>query len=142
MRRTVAAGSGRKGYMFAEVSIPAEVLQLDVFVHRGVYPGSDPEVRVYDTSFEGVADANDRARDIDVLDVLEHAVPLGEGLSSCRSGDVPRYLELVRHACARLGWDGGAFRGYRCRVEYPIYGSQVAMLFDPGAEGRAESQSK
>lgn len=141
MRRTVASGSGRKGYMFAEVSIPAEVLQLDVFLHRGVYPGSDPEVRVYDTSFEGVADANDRARDIDVLDVLEHAEPLGEGLSSCRSGDVPRYLELVRHACARLGWDGGAFRGYRCRVEYPIYGSQVAMLFDPASEGGSRKEN-
>lgn len=135
MRRSVPAGSGRKGYVFAEVSTPAEVLQLDVFLHRDVYPGASPSVRVYDTSFEGVADANNPARDIDVLDVLESAEPLGEGVGSARSGDVPRYQELVRHAMGELGWVEGAFRGYRCRVEYPIYGSQVAMLFDPPAEG-------
>lgn len=134
---TVPAGSGRKGHFFAEVSLPAEVLQLDVFLHRSVYPDAGPEVRVYDTSFEGVADANDRARDIDILDVLERVEPMGEGLGVSRSADVPRYLELLRSACARLGWDPGAFRGFRCRVEYPIYGSQVTMLFDPPASGTA-----
>lgn len=131
MRRSVPTGSGRKGYVFAEVSIPAERLQLDVFLHRDVYPGANPAVRVYDTSFEGVADANNRARDIDLLDVLETAESLGEGLGSARSSDVPRYQELIRHALGRLGWGEGAFRGYRCGVEYPIYGSQVVMLFDP-----------
>lgn len=131
MRRTVPAGSGRKGYVFAEVSTPAEVLQLDVYVHRDVYPGSSPTVRVYDTSFEGVADANDPGRDIDVLDVMERSEPLGEGLATARSGDIPRYAELLEFAFEALEWDPAHFRSHRCRVEYPIYGSQVAMLFDP-----------
>jgi hypothetical protein len=131
MRRAVPAGSGRKGYVFAEVSTPAEVLQFDVFLHRDVYPGAAPSVRVYDTSFEGVADANDRARDIDVLDVIESADPLGEGLGASRSPDVPRYPELLRHVCDRLSWRESEFRGFRCRIEYPIYGSQATLLFDP-----------
>jgi hypothetical protein len=131
MRGSVPPGSGRKGHFFAEVSLPVELLQFDVFLHRSVYPGANPEVRVYDTSFEGVADANDRARDIDILDVIERAEPLGDGLAGARSAEVPRYLDLLRHAFHRLGWEAGEFRGFRCRVEYPIYGSQVTMLFDP-----------
>ncbi len=131
MRRAVPAGSGRKGYVFAEVSTPAEVLQFDAFLHRDVYPGSSPCVRIYDTSFEGVADANDRARDIDVLDVLESVEALGEGVGASRSLDVPRYPDLLRHVCNRLSWSESDFRGFRCRIEYPLYGSQVTMLFDP-----------
>ncbi len=131
MRRTVPAGSGRKGYVFAEVSIPAAVMQLDAFVHEGVYPGATPSIRVYDTAFEGVADANDRARDIDALDVAETVESLGTGLSGCRSADVPRYTDLLRQVCARMRWSPESFRGYRCRVEYPLYGTQVTMLFDP-----------
>jgi hypothetical protein len=131
MRRAVPAGSGRKAHAFAEISTPAEVLQFDAFLHRDVYPNAVPSVRVYDTSFEGVADANNPARDIDVLDVIESVDPLGEGLAACRSRDVPRYPELLRHVYGRLGWDESAFRGFRSRVEYPIYGSQLTMLFEP-----------
>lgn len=131
MRRTVPAGSGRKGYVFAEISTPAETLQFDAFLHRDVYPGSGPSIRVYDTSFEGVADVNNPARDIDMLDVVESVEPLGESIGGARSRDVPRYPELLRYAWERLGWRASDFRGFRCRVEYPIYGSQVAMLFDP-----------
>lgn len=131
MRRAVPAGSGRKGYVFAEVSTPAESLQFDAILHRGVYPGSTPSVRVYDTSFEGVADANNPARDIDVLEMLESVEALGEGAAMARSPDVPRYPDLLRHVHSRLGWREEEFRAFRCRVEYPVYGSQVTLLFDP-----------
>ncbi|HZW08393.1 MAG TPA: hypothetical protein VFF69_00680 [Phycisphaerales bacterium] len=131
MRRAVPSGSGRKGYVFAEISTPAESLQLDAILHRDVYPGSSPSIRVYDTSFEGVADANNPARDIDVLDMLESVETLGGGVGMLRSPDVPRYPDLLRHVYSRLGWRDSEFRAFRCRVEYPVYGSQVAMLFDP-----------
>lgn len=49
----------------------------------------------------------------------------------CRSADVPRYDEIVRHVFEELDWDPARFRGYRCRIDYPIYGSQVTMVFDP-----------
>jgi hypothetical protein len=131
MSHSVPRGSGRKGYVFAELSIPSEVLQFDAFVHEGVYPASEPKLRLYDTAFEGVADANDPSRDIDRLDVLESIHALGHGLSMCRSSDVPRYYEMVSDVFERLGWDPAGFRGYRCRIDYPIYGSQTVMVFDP-----------
>lgn len=131
MKRRVPTGSGRKAYVFAEVSTPAKVLQFDAFIHESVYPGSSPSLRLYDTAFEGVADVNDPTRDIDQLDVLEGLSPLPRGLSSCRSPAASRYVEMLEKVCTRMGWNGEEFRGYRCRIEYPIYGSQVTMLFDP-----------
>lgn len=127
--RFVAKGSNRLSYFFAEVTPPSEVLQFDVLVHKSLYPGQDPTLRVYDTALEGVASPNDPARDVDRLDVLESIEPLGEGLQRARSGDVPRYTELLRRVMDSVGWNASEFRGYRCRVTYPLYGSQVMMCF-------------
>lgn len=127
-------GSPRKAYFFAEVVAPARVLQFDVLVHEDLYPGPAPGLRIYDTSFEGVANANNRARDIDLLDMLESIEPLGVGPARFRSAHVPRYQELVLHVMERLALNAGRFRGYRCRIDYPVYGSQVMMTFRPQSE--------
>lgn len=132
--RRVPAGSSRIAYYFAEVVPCAKVLQFDVLVHRDLYPGSDPILRIYDTSFEGVANLNDPARDMDRLDLLESIEPLGRGLPRIRSMDVPRYASLVSSAFESLGLEASQFRGYRCRIDYPLYGSQVAMGFRPESD--------
>jgi hypothetical protein len=137
IKRYRAPSSNRKSYVFAETSVPAAVMQFDAFVHESVFPppGSAPSLRIYDTSFDGVAGANDPARDIDVLDLCEYVEPMGTGLSRCRSADVPRYSELVRSACEKMGWEASAFRGYRVRIDYPVYGSQATLLFDAPERG-------
>jgi hypothetical protein len=129
--RYVPRGSGRRGYFFAEVNIPCVVLQFDVLVHADLYPGAAPELMLYDTAFHGVASVNDRARDIDRLDLHEVVETLGGPpvLPRLRSPDVPRYAELVAHAAGAAGFDLAAFRGYRTRIDYPLYGSQVTMAF-------------
>lgn len=131
MARWVEPDLGRKGYVFADVGTPARVLVMDVFCHRDVYPGSEPELQIYDTSIEGVADVNDRSRDIDRLDVQESIQPLETGRSRPRLPDVPNYLEMLDHVNASLAWDPSDFRGWRCRIDYPIYGSQIAVAFEP-----------
>lgn len=127
-------GSTRKRYVFAEISTPARALQFDCFMHEDALPIGDPELKIYDTAFEGVADVNDPAREIDRLDLLERIDPLAPGLAAARSPDAPRYAELLRFACASMGWEESKLRGYRCRIDYPIYGSQVAMAFTPPEE--------
>jgi hypothetical protein len=129
--RYVPVEKQRKGYVFAEVSTPTRTLLFDVLVHEDVYPDSDPSLYIYDTALEGVADINDRSRDIDRVDMAESIQSLGRGPSPFRAPDIPNYSELIRHVLGRMGWDGEAFRGYRCRIDYPLYGSQVAMAFDP-----------
>ena len=131
MPRYVPREKNRKGFVFSEVGTPARELILDVLVHDEVYPDSEPSLHIYDTVLDGVADLNDRARDIDRLDLAESVQCLGRGLQKFRAAKIPNYAQLMRQVCEKLNWDGNQFRGYRCRIEYPIYGSQVAMAFDP-----------
>jgi hypothetical protein len=132
--RFVTKGSGRKSYFFADITIPCEVLQFDVLVHEDLYPGQVPELRIYDTSFEGAASPNDPARDMDRIELLESIEPLGQGLARLRSTDVDRYADLIRHVAGRADFDPARLRGYRCRTDYPLYGSQITMVFK-GVEG-------
>lgn len=127
--RYVPPGSNRKSYFFAEAVTPAKVLQFDLLVHEDLYPGQTPSLRLYDTSFEGVANPNNPARDIDQLDMMESIEDMGSGLSRFRAADVPRYAELLGRVFDRMHWDPGRCRGYRCRIDYPVYGSQVTMVF-------------
>ena len=131
MSRVVPAGSGRRGYVFAEIGTPCKALQFDVLVHDEVYPGQSPRLDIYDTVLDGVASVNDPSRDIDRLDLSESFADLGRGTTTLRSPDAPHYLELVQHVFERTGWDAQAFRAFRCRAEYPVYGAQLVASFQP-----------
>ena len=89
-----------------------------------------PLVAAY-RALDGVADVNDRSRDVDRLDLVETIHGLGAGTAPLRVAQIPRYVDLLRHVFERMGWDEEGFRTYRCQVEYPVYGSQVVMAFDP-----------
>lgn len=115
----------------AEVEQPVRTLVLDFLLHEEVWPGCEPELRIYDTTVRGVANPNDRGRDIDRLDVAESIEFLGHGPAKFRAVEIPNYLEMLRHVCGKLGWDAEKFRGYRCRIQYPVYGSQISVDFDP-----------
>ena len=131
MPHRLPGASERLRHASADVTTPAKVLVFDVIVHEDVFPGVDPSLFIYDTTFDGVADVNDPARDIDRLDLCETVRPLGTGVRKFSTSEMPRYVELLQHICGKLGWDGERFRGYRCRIEYPIYGSQVTAAFNP-----------
>ena len=132
--RAVPPNSNRKRYFFAEASMPARRMQFDVLVHESL-DTSRPWLRIYDTAFDGVASVNDPARDVDAMDMVESIESLGAGVSRFRSTEVPRYAELLRAVCQRLQYDPALLRGHRCDVEYPVYGTQVTMVFDPPIEG-------
>jgi len=134
--RTVPAGSGRRGYVFATISIPVRTLLFDVVVHESIYCGRDPQLLLYDTAVDGVASVNDRSRDISRLDLQEFVKSLGRGAGALRSERVPNYLEMVRRVFASLKWDDASFRTYRCEIDYPLYGEQVVMAFDAEARAR------
>lgn len=129
--RYVPRSAGRKGYVFAEATPPARALQFDAIVHHDVYPGSDPALRLYDTALEGVADVNNPSRDIDRVNMLETIESLGVSVSRVGSSVIPSYSQMLGHAFDGLGWDRGAYRVYRCHIDFPVYGTQVAMCFDP-----------
>ncbi|MFI4898479.1 MAG: hypothetical protein ACIARR_11710 [Phycisphaerales bacterium JB059] len=126
MPRYIEASANRKRFVYAEVSVPTKKLVFDALIHRDLETGP-AELRVYDTSFEGVASPNDPARELDRLDLLEQLERIEPG--SRRVGGPPRRDELIAHVCSSLGWNREAFILLRCEIDYPIYGSQVTMVF-------------
>lgn len=120
----------RSRYVFAEVSTPANLLVLDALIHRDLLGTSRPELFIYDTVLDGVASVNDRSRDASRLDLRETLEPLGTTLRTYRVSEMPAYLELLELAFTKLGWDASEMSGFRTRIDYPVYGSQVAIAFD------------
>lgn len=136
MPGAVRRDSGRRGHVFAEVPVPARRLTFDVFVHADVYPGAEPELFVYDTALGGVADVNDRARDLDRLEVSERIELLGRGLGCAALDGFPDYRRLLEHALDSANWRAESLRGYRVALDFPIYGSQVLLAFQPPEAAR------
>lgn len=109
------------------VSRPARVFVIDAIVHDDVYPDAAPALEVRRTvGVFGEARAHGNER----FDVVESVLPLGRGLGSFRCADTPGYRQILAHICGRRGWDRSKFRGYRCRIEYPVYSAEVALKFE------------
>lgn len=117
----------------AVIDVPVKTLIVDVLVHRDVWPGVEPELHMYDTAIRGIANPVDASRAMDRVDVQETIQFLGTQSSRFRATEVACYGDMVRSVCGKLGWDSESFRGFRCRVEYPVYGTQVSMIFRPPA---------
>lgn len=129
----------RKRFVYTDVSTPVELLVFDALIHEDVLggrTGADPSLLLYDTASQGTADINDRARDIDRLDLRETLQPLGHGVDQCRVSEVPGYVQLLKTVCQKMGWEESKLKGYRSRIDYPLYGSQVAIAYE--AQGRPQ----
>lgn len=127
--RYIPTARNRKAWASSDINIPSRRMQFDVLVHKDLYTSGYPELRIYDTTIQGQADINDASRDIDQLDLLESIENLGSGLTRFGSSHVPRYRAMIGEVCETLGFDPDLLRGYRVSSDYPIYGSQTAMLF-------------
>lgn len=136
MPRYQPRGSGRSNYVFAEAGTPARALIFDIFVHQDLYPGVRPELGVYDTALEGVADPNDPARDLDRLRTSDRIQMLGRDDDGLGIPEMPGYRDMLRKVFAQAGWPRADFDAWRVRCEYPLHGSQVCVSFR-GPEARA-----
>lgn len=129
--RRLGPGAGRLGYVFAECGTPTERLAFDVLVHEGLFAAGPPELRVYDTTFEGVADPNDEVRGVDLLETSDQVQPAGHGFERLGVDALPAYREMLGAVFAHAGWRPRDFRAWSLRSEYPLYGSQYALCFRP-----------
>jgi len=128
---------------------PARNLLMSIHLHRSLAKASIPSLGCFalgnrgpvaapDTGEHGISPTNlasqrwfDRLPD---RPQLEH---LGLGLEQTGSKKYPRITALIEYLCASQGWDPGEFVGYRCQVEYPVWGVQYLVSFDfsDGEEG-------
>lgn len=136
--RFVPRSRNRRAWASSDINLPTRTSQFDLLIHDDLFPGESPELRVYDTTIRGQADVNDPTRDIDQFDLLETIESLGRGTRRFGSPAVPQYRTLLAHVCDTLGFDAERLRGYRVLSEFPIYGSQFAMLLrTTGEDGGA-----
>lgn len=115
------------------IATPARTLIFDVLVHESIYPGQEPSLNVYRTA--GVFTPRTDNRDVDRIDVLETVRPLGTGIARFRSPDTPSYQDIIRYVCEQRAWDASSLRGYRARIEYPMYSSEIVLSFETPIRG-------
>jgi hypothetical protein len=120
----------RRRFVYTDISTPVNLLNFDALIHEDVIGPSDPSLLIYDTGAKGTADINDPTRDVDRMDMQETLVKLGGGVERCRISEAPWYVELIHEVCERMRWDADKLRGYRARIEYPVYGSQIVIAYD------------
>lgn len=130
MRRYRQPDGTRMSGVMNTTDIPMKRQTTDIFIHRDVYPGSQPEFGVFDTVPRGLATAlDDPAREIDRIPFEESVRPLAGGLEHAGLAHLPGYTDMLGYVCERLGWERAAFRGYRLDVLYPVYGAQYMIGF-------------
>jgi hypothetical protein len=113
---------------------PSRTFLFDVILHRDIFPKQTPRLDVYRTA-GAVASPQGMRDEMHRLDILESIQPLGQGIAAWRSADSPKHHEIMAHVCARRGWDPAHLRGYRCRMDYPMYSTEVVISFDLPSNG-------
>ncbi|MFT5291743.1 MAG: hypothetical protein ACI82F_003828 [Planctomycetota bacterium] len=133
MNRYAKDAPRKRNSLFVEPAIPVASLLFDTILHEDAFPGSAPELYLYDTGYDGIANVNDPERDIDRVDLQESVEFLGHDLSRFHATELPNYGRMLMHLSERFGWDPSKFRAFRTRIQYPVYGWQVCMSFEPPA---------
>ncbi|MFT5058388.1 MAG: hypothetical protein ACI89E_001161 [Planctomycetota bacterium] len=123
--------------LFVEPAFPVALVVFDLLLHKDAFPGVEPELVLYDTGTRGIANVNDKSRDVDLVHMEEQLEFLGTGLASFQCEEVPRYGEMLAHMSRKLDWDLGDYRGYRVKIQYPVYGWQASIAFSPPAAPKA-----
>ncbi|MCA9312478.1 MAG: hypothetical protein KDA21_14790 [Phycisphaerales bacterium] len=121
-------GSRRGVAIFPD--IPVRTMVCDALIHRDIFPGSEPELLVYNTGVRGPANPNDPTRDIDLMEVPESIEVVPDDDERFHLTEVPRYQSMVERVFGRIGHDLSDFRLFRLRMAYPVHGFQFVMAFD------------
>jgi hypothetical protein len=64
------------------------------------------------------------------LPLTEQFSFMGSGADVSRIREVPRYPELVKYACQKMGWKFEDMDLYRIRLEYPLMDSNVLLRLE------------
>ncbi len=112
----------------ARLRTPCETALFDLLIHRDVFGRITPQLDLFSELFAGELDAHYQVSDR--LPLYEGVQYLGCGPDAVRAVEVPRYVDLVRYALERLGWDASRFDAYRVRMQFPVIPAAV-MLTHP-----------
>ncbi|MBX3362778.1 MAG: hypothetical protein KF705_15250 [Phycisphaeraceae bacterium] len=110
------------------LSVPAERLVADLYVHRSLSSGCTPSLHLYLGRGTGGCDLIDRWHEqIDGAPLLSL---LGTGLGNAHSDAWERHAEMTRHVFDQLGWDPREYVGFRGDETWPLWNCDYVTALD------------
>jgi hypothetical protein len=110
------------------ISVPAENLVADLYVHRSLMHGATPSLNLYLGKSNGGCDLIDRWHE------QIHGAPilglLGPGIANAHAAAWTRHAEFTRHAFSQTGWDPAEFVGFRCEERWPLWNCDYVFALD------------
>ena len=123
-----AAREPEYGEMVAFVTMPTELAQMDVLVHRSMLHEFEPECLVYGRPFGGF--------DTDLASREQYRLPIAGDIEridlpkeSLDTDDLPERTGLATMVVERGGWSLHDFVAFRAAVPYPPMPSSVVMRY-------------
>ncbi len=110
---------------------PCGRLVRDVFLANGLWPDAMPHVGFYLPSPSGTPgfSADPAAPHFRRLNLTTRIEQLPAGAHAMELGGVPDQRAAVETVLARAGLNIGAFRGWRCRMSYPVPLVEMRLSF-------------
>ncbi|HSI58683.1 MAG TPA: hypothetical protein VLA16_14085 [Ideonella sp.] len=110
---------------------PCRTLVRDVFLAEGLWPDARPLVGFYLPSPSGAPMAQfDPAKPhYRQVNLSTHIEQLPPGAAAFGLPDVPDQREAIERVLARAGIAGAGFRGWRCRMAYPVPLIEMRLAF-------------
>lgn len=128
------------GSSAASLTIPLEMLIMDLLVHRSLPIPRTPEFLVYGFPHGGPEDPSAQTTR-NQLPVNARPVELAGMPPAVATPRVPQYPALLQKIWSKMKWDPGEFWGVRVTVAFPPFSSLAVLkwpLYDaPGASGQA-----
>lgn len=128
--RRYATPERPRGGVVVFPDVPVKMMIVDALIHDDVFPGSHPELIVYNPGAHGPANPCDPSRDIDRVEVVEQIEALEKSADRFNVAEVPNYAPMVDRVCREIGVPASGFRVFRLRMAYPVHGFQFVMAFD------------
>jgi hypothetical protein len=108
-----------------EIGRPTRTQVIDNWVHRPTWPNMVPSAGVFAHLPRRVASVVDREGVR--LPFSETFNFMGSGADVARIREVPRYPDLIKYACEKMGWRFEEMDLYRIRIEYPLMDSNILL---------------
>lgn len=109
-------------------SQPSKLMIWDTLIDPSLVKDGDPELRIYDMTAEGPVGFEDTTREYNRIDLDERvqAIPPGANLECPEFAPLSK---LVDFSLSLYDTPPSGLLRYRIRQEYPVYGSQVSLVF-------------
>ncbi len=110
----------------AVCDIPAELVIMDLFVHRSLAFAIPPSASLHSELAAG-GDSGPKLRR--TLPLNEPLQDIGVGAQPPTTPEVPLYKTLLRAIHARLGTNPGEFHGFRIKIPYPACPTSIMLRY-------------